>query len=72
VSMLEYPLLGSLDLHLYGEGRHERIWEKLGAHRCTQGGVVGVGFAVFSGTYPDGEPYVSEMVIGNPIWFMPP
>ncbi len=29
-------------------------------------GAMGVGFAVFSGTYPDsGEPYVSEFVIGN-------
>ncbi len=29
-------------------------------------GAMGVGYAVFSGTYPDsGEPYVSEMVIGN-------
>ncbi len=28
-------------------------------------GALGVGFAVFSGTYEDGRPYVSEMVIGN-------
>ncbi|MHB8242162.1 MAG: hydantoinase B/oxoprolinase family protein [Solirubrobacteraceae bacterium] len=29
-------------------------------------GAMGVGYAVFSGTYPSsGEPYVSEMVIGN-------
>ncbi len=29
-------------------------------------GALGVGFAVFSGTYPEsGEPYVAEMVIGN-------
>jgi len=48
VSMLEYPLLGSLDLHLYGEGRHERIWEKLGAHRCSQHGVEGIAFAVWA------------------------
>src|SRR5580765_3834868 len=26
------PTLGDLDLHLFGEGRHERIYEKLGAH----------------------------------------
>ena len=48
MSMLEYPLLGSLDLHLYGEGRHERIWEKLGAHRCSQHGVEGIAFAVWA------------------------
>ena len=23
---------GELDLHLLGEGRHERLWEQLGAH----------------------------------------
>jgi len=23
---------GELDLHLIGEGRHERLWEQLGAH----------------------------------------
>jgi N-methylhydantoinase B len=28
-------------------------------------GALGVGFAVFSGAHTDGEPYVSEMVIGN-------
>jgi N-methylhydantoinase B len=28
-------------------------------------GAMGVGYAVFSGTYDGGEPYVSEMVIGN-------
>jgi len=48
VSTLEYPLLGSLDLHLYGEGRHERIWEKFGAHSCTHDGVEGVAFGVWA------------------------
>ena len=26
------PTLGEVDLHLIGEGRHERLWEVLGAH----------------------------------------
>src|SRR5947207_2463278 len=26
------PTLGDLDLHLFAEGRHERVYEKLGAH----------------------------------------
>src|SRR5690606_15360970 len=26
------PTLGDLDLHLIGEGRHQRLWEVLGAH----------------------------------------
>ncbi|MCW3844649.1 1,4-alpha-glucan branching protein GlgB, partial [Micromonospora yasonensis] len=32
------PTLGELDLHLIGEGRHERLWEALGA-RVLDGGV---------------------------------
>jgi N-methylhydantoinase B len=37
-----------------------------GAGLAEGAGAMGVGFAVFSGTYPDsGEPYVSEFVIGN-------
>jgi len=27
-----WPTLGELDLHLLGEGRHQRPWERLGAH----------------------------------------
>jgi 1,4-alpha-glucan branching enzyme len=27
------PTLGELDLHLFGEGRHERLWDILGAHQ---------------------------------------
>jgi 1,4-alpha-glucan branching enzyme len=36
--------LGELDLHLAGEGRHERIYERLGAHV----GEDGVSFAVWA------------------------
>jgi 1,4-alpha-glucan branching enzyme len=42
------PTLGELDLHLAGEGRHERLWQKLGAHPRTIGGVDGVAFAVWA------------------------
>ncbi|GIJ77686.1 1,4-alpha-glucan branching enzyme [Micromonospora phaseoli] len=38
------PVLGELDLHLIGEGRHERLWEALGA-RVLDGGVA---FAVWA------------------------
>ncbi|BFU44121.1 1,4-alpha-glucan branching protein GlgB [Krasilnikovia sp. MM14-A1004] len=38
------PTLGELDLHLIGEGRHEKLWQVLGAqHRGT-----GVAFAVWA------------------------
>ena len=42
------PTIGNLDLHLWSEGRHNRIYEKLGAHLHTIGGVSGVAFAVWA------------------------
>ena len=42
------PTLGDMDLHLFGEGRHLRLWEKLGAHPMTIDGVAGVSFAVWA------------------------
>jgi 1,4-alpha-glucan branching enzyme len=42
------PILGELDLHLFGEGRHELIYEKLGAHEITRDGKKGVSFAVWA------------------------
>lgn len=40
--------LGETDVWLLREGRHLRPWEKLGAHPCTCGGVVGTAFAVWA------------------------
>ncbi|MBV9006007.1 MAG: hypothetical protein JO181_15205, partial [Solirubrobacterales bacterium] len=42
------PTLGELDLHLIGEGRHERLYEFLGAHMREMDGVRGVAFAVWA------------------------
>jgi 1,4-alpha-glucan branching enzyme len=42
------PTLGELDLHLAAEGRHERIYERLGAHVREVDGVVGTSFAVWA------------------------
>ena len=42
------PLLGDLDLHLFNEGRHLRLWEKLGAHPMMHDGVAGTRFAVWA------------------------
>jgi len=46
------PTLGEIDQHLIAEGRHERLWDVLGAHvrsYDTPGGVVtGVSFAVWA------------------------
>jgi 1,4-alpha-glucan branching enzyme len=48
------PTVGELDLHLIGEGRHEKLWHVLGAHvRCYDtpaGTVEGVSFAVWAPT----------------------
>jgi 1,4-alpha-glucan branching enzyme len=45
-----WPTLGELDLHLLGEGRHQRPWERLGAHPLQHGGVEGTAFAVWAPT----------------------
>ncbi len=42
------PTLGEVDLHLIGEGRHEYLWQVLGAHVRTYGEVTGVSFAVWA------------------------
>ena len=42
------PTVGELDLHLIGEGRHERLWDVLGAHERTVDGVAGIAFAVWA------------------------
>ncbi|MFF9093646.1 1,4-alpha-glucan branching enzyme [Streptomyces sp. NPDC014802] len=42
------PTLGDLDLHLIGEGRHEQLWQALGAHPMTHQGVTGTRFAVWA------------------------
>ncbi|MCI1935371.1 MAG: 1,4-alpha-glucan branching protein GlgB [Bifidobacteriaceae bacterium] len=54
------PTLGQMDIYLIGEGRHERLWEVLGAHVRTfddpmgtpqnpdSGSVTGVSFAVWA------------------------
>jgi 1,4-alpha-glucan branching enzyme len=42
------PTLGELDLHLALEGRHEQLYERLGAHVREVDGVVGTAFAVWA------------------------
>ncbi|WP_308259387.1 1,4-alpha-glucan branching protein GlgB [Pseudonocardia sp. H11422] len=48
------PTLGEVDLHLIGEGRHERLWDVLGAHvrryDTASGPVTGTSFAVWAPT----------------------
>lgn len=46
------PTVGEVDLHLIGEGRHEKLWEVLGAHvqhyASALGDIDGVSFAVWA------------------------
>ncbi|MER7926834.1 1,4-alpha-glucan branching enzyme [Streptomyces sp. NPDC096057] len=46
------PALGDLDLHLIGEGRHEELWQALGARTMTHQGVAGTRFTVWA---PDAQ-----------------
>jgi len=42
------PHLSDVDIHLFAEGNHHRIYEKLGAHLTTLEGVPGVYFALWA------------------------
>jgi 1,4-alpha-glucan branching enzyme len=43
-----WPTLGDVDLYLLGEGRHERLWNRLGAHVTEHQGASGTAFAVWA------------------------
>ncbi len=42
------PVLSDYDLHLFNEGNHHRIYEKMGAHLTNHQGVAGVHFSVWA------------------------
>jgi 1,4-alpha-glucan branching enzyme len=42
------PTLGDLDLHLFGEGTHRRLWQVLGARLKSVAGVAGTAFSVWA------------------------
>nr|WP_253895449.1 1,4-alpha-glucan branching protein GlgB [Corallococcus exercitus] len=44
------PTIGEMDLYFAGEGRHERLWERMGAHLIHHNGVKGTSFAVWAPT----------------------
>jgi 1,4-alpha-glucan branching enzyme len=45
-----YSTLGELDFHLINEGRHEKLWDALGAHvlRDNDGALLGTAFSVWA------------------------
>jgi 1,4-alpha-glucan branching enzyme len=78
------PIMGEVDLHLFAEGQHWKIYEKFGAHLRTVGDAVGVYFAVWApnaqrvsvvGDFNDWDGRVNPMrkLIGSGVWelFLP-
>ncbi|MEC4893441.1 MAG: 1,4-alpha-glucan branching protein GlgB [Oscillatoria sp. PMC 1051.18] len=72
------PRLTDFDIHLFAEGNHHRIYEKLGAHLTEVNNVKGVHFAVWApnarnvsvvGTFNNWDGREHQMrLIGNGIW----
>ncbi|WP_316751844.1 1,4-alpha-glucan branching enzyme [Streptomyces herbicida] len=78
------PALGELDLHLIGEGRHEQLWQALGAEPMTHQGVTGTRFTVWAPnargvrvagdfTWWDGTQYPMRSLGSSGVWelFLP-
>ncbi len=72
------PTLGDVDLHLFAEGRHERLHERLGGHLAVHEGVPGARFGVWApaalsvrvvGTFNDwkGELFAMRRLSGG-VW----
>ncbi|WP_369387054.1 1,4-alpha-glucan branching enzyme [Streptomyces sp. CG1] len=78
------PAVGELDLHLIREGRHEQLWQALGAEPMTHQGVLGTRFTVWAPnaqgvrvagdfTYWDGTQYPMRSLGASGVWelFLP-
>ena len=78
------PIMGEVDLHLFGEGKHWQIYEKFGAHLRTIGDAAGVYFAVWApnaqrvsvtGDFNSWDGRVNPMrkLVGSGVWelFLP-
>jgi 1,4-alpha-glucan branching enzyme len=72
-------VLTDFDLHLFGEGTHTRIFEKLGAHRIRIGSTLGIHFAMWApnadrvsviGDFNgwDGRIHAMRLLVPNGIW----
>src|SRR5262249_11204055 len=73
------PTLGELDLHLWAEQTHERIWDKLGAHVKVVEGIQGIAFALWAPSAAgvsvvgdfnrwDGRLHMMRMLGGSGVW----
>ena len=74
-----WPTLGDLDLHLFGEGRHDHLWRVLGAHPRVHQDVEGTAFGVWApgarsvrvvGDFNgwDGRPHPMRMLGSSGVW----
>jgi len=61
------PTLTDFDLHLFGNGDHHRIYEKLGAHYAEINGIGGVQFAVWAPTAKSVS-VIGDFNFWNPRW----
>ncbi len=73
------PIMGEVDLHLFAEGQHWKIYDKFGAHLRTVGDAAGVYFAVWApnaqrvsvvGDFNNWDGRVNPMrkLIGSGVW----
>jgi 1,4-alpha-glucan branching enzyme len=78
------PTVGELDLYLFAEGQHRRVWEVMGAHPRVIDGIAGTSFAVWApaarrvsviGDFCewDGRVYPMRVLGGSGVWelFLP-
>jgi 1,4-alpha-glucan branching enzyme len=73
------PIMGEIDLHLFGEGNHTRLYDKFGAHLRDLGGERGVYFAVWAPNadrvsvvgdfnHWDGRVHPMRKLVGHGVW----
>jgi 1,4-alpha-glucan branching enzyme len=73
------PIMGAIDLHLFGEGNHTRLYEQFGAHLREIGGERGVYFAVWAPNagrisvvgdfnHWDGRVHPMRKLLGSGVW----
>jgi 1,4-alpha-glucan branching enzyme len=73
------PIMGEVDLHLFAEGNHKKLYEKFGSHLREIGGERGVYFAVWAPNagrvsvvgdfnFWDGRVHPMRKLVGSGVW----
>jgi 1,4-alpha-glucan branching enzyme len=63
--LTEQPI-SDFDLHLFGEGNHQRIYDKLGAHPYSSGAASGAAGGAFGQTLRLNLPPLGAMFFAGP------